>query len=220
MQTRPSADGRYPAWVRLPYTLFVAVLVPIYWRDYGPGNFLWFSDIALFAVLVALWTGNRLVYSMMAVGVLPLELAWTLDFVSGGNLIGLAAYMFDTTIAPYLRALSLFHLFLPPIILWMLVVQGYDRRALRAQLALAWVVLPLTWVLTSPEDNINWVHGLGPDAERFVPPLIHLGLYMALLPVVFVPVHRLLRYLFGEHGRWRARPAGAGQAPTGEPGRR
>ena len=62
------AGGRaaYPAWARLPYALWVAVLVPVYWHHYGPGNFLWFSDIALFATLVALWTGNRLIASMMA----------------------------------------------------------------------------------------------------------------------------------------------------------
>ncbi|MFD1911036.1 hypothetical protein ACFSGJ_02265 [Halodurantibacterium flavum] len=187
----------YPLWIRLPYTLFVLILVPIYWRDHGPGNFLWFSDIALFAVLIALWTGNRLVYSMMAVGVLPLELAWTLDFLTGGTLIGLAAYMFDPTGPLYLRGLSLFHLFLPPIIIWMLIAQGYDRRALWAQTLLAWVVLLASWVLTSPDDNINWVHGLGPDAELFLPAGLYLALYMVLLPLVgLLPTHLLLKRLF------------------------
>lgn len=38
----------------------MAVLIPIYLRQYGPQTFLWFSDIALVATLVALWTGNRL----------------------------------------------------------------------------------------------------------------------------------------------------------------
>ena len=189
--------GPYPLWVRLPFTLFVAVLVPVYWRNYGPGNFLWFSDIALFAVLIALWTGNRLVYSMMAVGVLPLEMVWTVDFLSGGRLIGLAAYMFDASLPLYLRGLSLFHLMLPPLILWMLIRQGYDRRALVAQTLLAWAVLPLSFVLTSPEDNINWVYGIGPDAALALPPLLYLGLYIALLPlVVFAPMHLLLRRFF------------------------
>jgi hypothetical protein len=41
------------------------------------------------------------------------------------------------------------------------------------------------------------VHGLGPDAEQMLPPLLYLGLYMALLPlVVFVPMHLLLRRFF------------------------
>lgn len=189
--------GPYPLWARLPFTLLVAALVPVYWHHYGPGNFLWFSDIALFAVLIALWTGNRLVYSMMAVGVLPLEIVWTLDFLSLGNLFGLAAYMFESDRPLYLRGLSLFHLLLPPLVLWMLIAQGYDRRALVVQTLLAWAVLPLTYALTTPADNINWVHGLGPEAEQVLPPLLYLGLYMALLPlVVFVPMHLLLRRFF------------------------
>ena len=32
-----------PLLLKLGYTLFVAGLVPIYLRHYGPANFLWFS---------------------------------------------------------------------------------------------------------------------------------------------------------------------------------
>jgi hypothetical protein len=192
----------YPPIVTWPYTVFVAVLVPVYWHHYGPGNFLWFSDIALFAVLIALWTGNCLVFSMMAIGVLPLEVVWTLDFVTGGRMIGLAGYMFEEDRPLYLRGLSLFHLFLPPLIVWMLVRQGYDRRALVAQMALAWVVLPASWLLTPPADNINWVHGLGEAGATGVAPGLYLVAYMALLPVVvFVPMHLLLRRLCRPCGR-------------------
>lgn len=199
IETRTSGFPAYPLWVAVPCTVFVGVLVPVYWREYGPGNFLWFSDIALFAVVAALWTGNRLVYSMMAVGVLPMELAWMADFLTGGNLIGLAAYMFDPQEQLHMRLLSGFHLLLPPLILWMLVRQGYDRRALPAQTLFAWLVLAASWALTSPLDNINWVHGLGPgeDAEMPLPPLLYLGLYMALLPVVvLLPMHFVLKRLF------------------------
>jgi hypothetical protein len=189
----------YPIWVRLPYTLFVAILVPVYWREYGPGNFLWFSDIALFAILISLWTGNTLLYSMMAIGVLPLELLWLVDFVSGGNLTGTAAYMFDPAKPRYLRGLSLFHLVLPALIIWMLVRQGYDRRAIVVQTVLAWLVLPATWLLTEPQENINWVHGFGKPPQTVLPPLVHLGLYMALVPVVvFLPMHWLLQRLFAD----------------------
>jgi len=195
---RRRAEPRpYPLWLRLAVTGFVATLVPVYWHHYGPGNFLWFSDIALFAVFATLWTGRRLPYSMMAVGVLPLEIFWTLDFLTGGGLGGLAGYMFEAERPLYLRALSLFHLFLPPIIVWMLIRDGYDRRALRAQTLLACVVLPLSWWVTDPADNINWVHGLGPGVEVPVAPLVYLGAYLVLLPViVFLPTHYLLRRLF------------------------
>ena len=184
--------------------------MPVYWVHYGPGNFLWFSDIALFAVLLSLWTGWRLPYSMMAVGVLPLEAVWLVDFVSGGSLAGLAAYMFDDAYPLYLRALSLFHLFMPPIIVWMIVRQGYDRRALPAQIILAWVVLPVTWLLTTPEDNVNWVFGWdGP--QDVVHPLVYLGLYMALLPLAYLPMHLLLAWLSERLGHSDATEGRSGQ---------
>lgn len=188
---------KYPLWITLPYTLFVAVLTPVYWLRYGPGNFLWFSDIALFAVLIALWTGSRLLYSMMAVGVLPLEFAWLADFVTGGKLTGLAAYMFDPREPAYARALSGFHLFMPVIIIFMLIRQGYDRRAFKAQTALAWVVLAASYWFTRPDENINWVHGFGPERQKILPPRMYLGLYMVLLPLVaYLPVHLVLKRLF------------------------
>jgi hypothetical protein len=191
------SGSQYPLLVLLSYTVFVLVLIPVYWRHYGPGNFLWFSDIALFAVLISLWTGNRLLFSMMAVGVLPIETLWLIDFVALGKTSGIAAYMFKGDSPLYLRALSLFHLFLPPILVWMLWRQGYDQRAFLAQTILAWIVLPTTWLLTRPDENINWVFGpAGP--QEFVHPLVYLGLYMLLLPlIVYWPMHLLLRTIFG-----------------------
>ncbi|WP_353641013.1 hypothetical protein [Mesorhizobium sp. WSM2239] len=187
----------YPLWITLPYSLFVAVLTPFYWLRYGPGNFLWFSDIALFAVLIALWTGNRLLYSTMAVGVLPLELAWYIDFFTGGRLLGLAAYMFDPKEPVHMRILSGFHLFMPVLIVFMLIRQGYDRRAFKAQTAFAWGVLLASYWLTRREANINWVHGPGPEAQKVLPPRTYLGLYMVLLPVVvYLPVHLVLKRRF------------------------
>ena len=48
-----------PLWIKIAYTLFICVLVPVYWVQYGPGNFLWFSDIALFVTAAALWLETR-----------------------------------------------------------------------------------------------------------------------------------------------------------------
>lgn len=186
----------YPHWVTLPLTAFTAILVPVYWSHYGPAHFLWFSDIALFAVVISLWTGNRLLFSMMAVGVLPLETLWMVDFASGGNLLGTAAYMFEDTRPLYLRLLSLFHLALPPILIWMLWRQGYDRRAAVAQTLLIWIVLPLSWLLNSPESNVNAVYGPFGEPQELIHPVLYLGLYMLALPLIVVlPMHVLLKRL-------------------------
>src|SRR2546422_10954932 len=80
------------------YTLSVCALIPIYWRYYGPANFLWFSDLALLLTVATLWLESPLLASMQAVSVVLLELLWITDFVtrlaSGIQLIGLADYMF------------------------------------------------------------------------------------------------------------------------------
>ena len=63
-----SATGRVPLAVKLGYTAFMAVLVPVYWANYGPTNFLYFCDVALFLTLAAVWTESALLASMAAVG--------------------------------------------------------------------------------------------------------------------------------------------------------
>lgn len=190
-----------PLWLKLAYAGFLCVLIPVYWHTYGPGNFLWFSDIALFFTAAAVIverpaTLRPALIGMIAVGVLPLEIAWCIDFAFGGKLLGLAAYMFDATKPLSLRALSLFHVPLPPTVIWMLIRYGYDRRSLWRQTLLIWIVLPLTYALTDPSLNINWAFGWGNAPQTLIPPLAYLALAMAALPLlVALPMHLLLRRL-------------------------
>ena len=182
----------------LVFTAMTAVIVPVYYVRYGPANFLWFSDLALLGLTIALWLESPLIASTIAVGVLLPEAVWVASFVGGlvfgRTLSTLAAYMFDPSIPRYLRALSLFHLALPPAILWMLYRYGYDERALAVQTLVAWVVLPATYFLAPPEKNVNWVRGLGHPPKSIMPPRWHLLLMMAVYPVlVYLPTHFLLR---------------------------
>jgi hypothetical protein len=195
---QPVADWpALPLALKLGWTGFTAVLVPTYWRQYGPKNFLWSSDLALFETNLALWTERSLPASVAAVSVLPLEIAWNLDFLLGGRPLGLAGYMFDRSKPRFLRALSLFHVALPLTWWYLLRRLGYDRRALPVQTAIAWAVLPLSFVLTTPEENVNWVHGLKSEGVRLLPPLLYLALLMALFPIcVYVPTHHALARLF------------------------
>jgi hypothetical protein len=133
---------------------------------------------------------------MAAVGVLALEIAWTVDVTTGGGM-GLAAYMFDPEKPLYLRALSLFHPALPPTLLWLLHRFGYDPRSFARQTALTLVLLPATWLLTTPEENVNWVYGPGAKPQHLLPPLAYLALEMIALPaLVFWPTHLVLKRLF------------------------
>ena len=99
-----------PLAVKILYALFVAVLVPAYWRHWGLANFLWFSDIALLALVPALWLENALLVSMLAISVVFFEALWNADFffrlAAGKSLIGLSAYMFDPRIPLFMRGLS------------------------------------------------------------------------------------------------------------------
>lgn len=184
-------------WVKLAWTGFTVMLVPVYWRAYGPGNFLWFSNVAVFGIVAALWLESALIASMMAVSVLLLEIGWAADFLAGGRLIGLTSYMFDENLPLWLRAISCFHLAIPPTLLWLLHKLGYDRRALAAQTVLAWVVLPATFLLTDPAENINWVFGLGEEGRLLLPLELHFVLQLAVFPLaIYLPSHLLLTRLF------------------------
>jgi hypothetical protein len=192
-----SARHRIPLVVKLGHVGFVVVLVPVYWRAYGPSNFLWLSDLALFGTTASLVTEDPLPASMAAVSVLPLELAWNIDFLARGRLLGLAGYMFDEEKPLGLRALSIFHVTLPPTLLWMLHRLGYDRRAFRRQLMLTSILLPLTYAVTRPAANINWVFGPGAKPQRRLPPPIYLLLEMAAIAgLAMLPTHAALKRLF------------------------
>lgn len=189
-------SGLIPFWLTLGYVLAVPVTAAVYWYAYGPTNFLWLSDVALAFTLVAIITGNPLLASMPAVGVLPLEIAWTIDLLAGGRLIGLAAYMFDSKLPLYLRSLSMFHLALPPTLLYLLSRVGYDERAPIYQTLLTWLLLIISYLATDPEKNINWVFGPGSRPQQVLPPLLYLGLEMALITLVILLTHLILKLLF------------------------
>ena len=187
--------------LKIGYTLFVCVVTPIYWRQYGPANFLWFSDIALLAMVPALWLENALLASMMALSILFLELVWNADFwirlVTGKSLVSLSAYMFDPNIPLFIRGLSLFHVALPILVVWLLYRLGYDRRALLWQTMVALVVMPISYLLTNPRENINWVYGLGEKPQPIMPEwLFVLSLMIGIPLLVYLPMHFLLGRIF------------------------
>ena len=198
----PLSDLQLPLTLKIAYTAFVAVVVPVYWVKNGWTNFLWFSDIALLLTVPALWLEHRLIASAMALSVLFLELAWLASFLShltsGVDPIRIADYMFDPSTPRIVKILSgIFHVALPAILLWMVAVLGYDPRALPLQILIAWVVLLATRVLTDPAKNINWAFRPGPH-ESAISPLAWLGLLMLALPaVVYWPTHWILQRLFG-----------------------
>jgi hypothetical protein len=193
-----------PLWLKVAHTAFTAVTIAIYAKKYPLWNFLWVSDIALIVTAPALWLESSLLASMMLVSVLLVEVVlWNAPFfvrlVTGYRAFGLTDYMFDASNPRYLRAISLvFHVALPPLLLWMVHRLGYDPRALLAQTALIWVVLPLSYWFGNPkEDNLNWVFGWTSQPQTLMPPVVYLGVMMAAYPLlVYLPTHLLLQWVF------------------------
>lgn len=189
------------------------MLVPFYWRTYGPVNFLWFCDVALLVTLPALWLESPFLSSVEAVAIAFPQLCWAVDFtahLAGIHLLGLADYMFDPRIPLFVRALSLFHGWLPFLLLWMVWRLGYDRRALAAQTVLAVVLLAVCFFFTPPPPhpaaspnaavNLNWVFGPGEEnVQTWMAPGLYLVLQMAFYPlVIYLPTHLALTKLFGK----------------------
>ena len=192
-----------PLSLKLAYSAYMAVLVPAYARkaDAGPLNFLWFSDLALFTTGAALWLENSLLASATAVAVLAPELFWNLSFfvrlLTGKHVSSLTDYMFDSRRPRFMRGLSLFHVVLPATLVWLMAVLGYDARAFWVATVVAWVVLPVTYALTRPEHNINWVFGFGTPPRRPLPSLLWLLALMVGFPLlIYLPTHLLLRAVF------------------------
>lgn len=131
--TATATAARVPKLVKLAYTAFVAVLVPVYWHYYGPTNFLYFCDVALLLTVIAIWPENALILSMCAVGILIPQAVWVIDFTlnaAGVSLTGMTDYMFDASRSLFLHLLSLFHGWLPFLMVYLIGKTGYDRRAL------------------------------------------------------------------------------------------
>lgn len=187
-----------PLWLKIAYTVWFVIWVAAYWRDPGPQNFLWACDVANFIVLVALWRESPLLTSSQAVSILLIQVVWTLDFttrlVFGVHLVGGTEYMFETVKPWYRRSLSLFHVWMPILLLWLIPRLGYHRAAFRFQTLVAWIVLPLAYAWTDPERNINWLFAPFGYEQVWMPGWAFVLVSMALWPVLlYLPVHGVLR---------------------------
>lgn len=185
-------------FVPLLISFFVALLVPVYAIHYGWKNFLWLSNIGLFLTIPALWLRSTLVLSMLAISILPVELLWNIDFFyhllfKAPAIDDLASYMFDAQLPAWLRAISLYHVVLPLVWIFYLRIWGYNPRALRYCLVLIPCIFAISYGVSSPNDNINWVamaSNLGWGISNCTWVAIMTAVFLML---VTVPLHFLLK---------------------------
>jgi len=192
--------SRLPLAAKLAFTAWMLVWVPLYWIGNGAANFLWICDFANFAMLYALWRESSLVASSQLAGVLFIQSLWAIDFfggaIAGAHPIGGTEYMFDPAKPLWLRALSLFHLWSVPLLVWMVRRLGHDPRGWKLQTGIAAVLFPAGVLLGTREQNLNWMYAPFGVAQPWLPPLA--------LAFVAVPIVALLLFWAGDRvaRRW------------------
>jgi hypothetical protein len=203
--------SRIPFWLKISWTVWLILWAPIYWKQYGPQNFLFFCDLGNVLIGIGLWLQSPLIFSWVACGLLLFQTLYILDLAGalliGGHVFGGTEYMFDPHLPITIRLLSLFHVVMPPLLLWAIWRLGYDRRGWKVQTAMAWIVVPINY-FWRPEQDVNWARGLFFREQHDVPGWTYLLIYLIAVPLfVYFPTHLLLS--------WLARRTGAFDAQRG-----
>jgi hypothetical protein len=108
--------------------------------------------------------------------------------------------MFDHNVSFFVRLLGLYHLVVPPLLLWTVRRLGYDSQAWKWQTLTAWILMPINF-FWRPEYNVNWARGLGHE-QRMVPHWLYMTAYLILVPlVIYWPTHLALRRWAGKKTR-------------------
>jgi hypothetical protein len=193
----PGAAFPRARWFALAW---LAVWLPAYLWKYGWHVFLNLCDIAVILTCVGLLTGNPLLFSSQAVSSLVVDLAWNVDLVTraltGHHLVGGTEYMWDAKWPLWLRALSAFHVLLPPALILALRRTGYDRRALGVQSAIALSVMVVSRLTLGPDENQNFTWRDPFLGRSWGPAALHVGLTWAVLVgAVYWPTHAVLKRL-------------------------
>jgi hypothetical protein len=191
---------RIPLWLKVVWTACVIAWVPLYWRQYGSQNFLFFCDLGNLFMVAALWLESALIFSWQATGLLVFQILFTADlavaFVSGRHWIGGTEFMFDPQVPWPIRLLSLFHVVTPPLLLWAIHRVGYDPRGWKYQTLTAWIVVPINY-FWRPHYDVNWARGLFFREQHAVPGAVYLLAYLIIVPaVIYYPTHRFLLCCF------------------------
>jgi hypothetical protein len=197
---------RIPLWLKILWTLWVVAWAPVYWRQYGAQNFLFFCDLGNILIAIGLWLESALIFSWQACGLLLFQTLFTLDLVialaSSRHVIGGTEYMFDPHIPLAIRLLGLFHVVTPPLLLWAIWRLGYDVRGWKLQTLTTWIVIPIDY-LWRPQFDVNWARGPFFREQHVMPGILYLLVYLVVVPAaVYFPTHLFLAWIAR---RWRRR---------------
>jgi hypothetical protein len=158
--------------VPFPVLRWVVLLCFLVWfstyaQVWGWANFLHVCDVAVILTVAGLWWGNAPLLSSQALNAILANALWCLDVgwrvLLGRHFVGGTEYMWDTGVPLWIRLFSLYHLVLPPVLVWSLWRVGYDRRGFPLQAGILAVVLAISRFFGA-ELNLNFA---------FVEPIFH-----------------------------------------------
>ncbi len=190
-----------PLAVRAAFTLWMLCWVSVVLANQGPQNFFWLCNMAQFILLYALWSGNCLLWSSQAGLVCLVGLGWTLDLIvalllGGRSPTGFTSYMFSDELSLLARLSSLYHVGLPPFLIWLVWRAGYDERGPWLQSVIGALGLLGAWLLTEPYRNINWIFAPFGFEQVWMPEWLWLLVLMLLYPLLlYFPGHFLVRWI-------------------------
>jgi hypothetical protein len=195
------AGMRIPLWLKIAWSVWLLLWIPFYWHQYGAQNFLYFCDLGNFVIAAALWLESPLLFSMQACGLLLFQTLYVIDLIgallSGKHIIGGTEYMFDPHVPLPMRLLSLFHIVVPPLLLWAIWRLGYDPRGWKYQTLTAWIVVPINY-FWRPQFDVNWARGPFFHEQHLVPGMVYLLVYLIAVPLlVYWPTHLFLQWWDG-----------------------
>ncbi|MCX7005812.1 MAG: hypothetical protein NTY53_00905 [Kiritimatiellaeota bacterium] len=184
-----------PGWLKWFFTFFLLLWLPAMLRAYGLQNMLWFCELGNVLLVLGLWLESRLLLSALLVGLLLVDLGWTLDLAialaTGLHPFAATAYMFEPALSLPMRLGSLFHLTVPAALVFAVVRLGYDGRGFWLQTIFTAAVLWVSYLATTPATNVNWVWGPGCCAPQTAvsAPVYLLGCLLAYPLALYLPVH-------------------------------
>lgn len=203
-----------PLSLKLGFTAWMMFWVPVVLTNQGPQNFFWLCNLAQFITLYAIWTENRLLIASQVGVVTVVGIGWTLDVAAGVALgdspTGLTAYMFSDRLPLIARLSSLYHIFLPILLIVLVWRLGYDRRGPWLQCVIGGGAIIGGWLFTEPERNVNWMfYAFGSEQTWMPEPLWALVLMVAYPVLFYFPGHWLMLRLMSHRSGQRAGEGGA-----------
>jgi hypothetical protein len=199
-------EGKVPLWFKVIGTLLCGATLLFNAINYTLVDLLWFCDVAMVLVIIGLWRESSLLLSLATLASIGPQFAWQLDYfyqlISNKPLFGFTDYMFADSYPTVNYIVSLFHVWMPAILIYGLYFVGYDRRAFKIQSICSLIIILLSYSLTAdmfgPAGNLNQVYGPSAIApQTWMRPWLWLFvIWLYTIAVIYVPTHLITARVF------------------------